>query len=293
MVLPTDTGESGSERPKALCGERYSGCVGPTAQLLRPAGAGWRDRCTAGRCSNAVRCLCKSHLPGHTPTPGAYGADIVVGDGQPLGNPPAFGGRASASWRQRGNTSGGCREGCGETRDDAGNRGFVLTLADEGAAYPQAQGDIQHLYQFCPFSVNRHHLSGHAGKKGLREVASQCVQKAHYTAELITALPGWELLLKDRISTSLQSGLRCIGLKSKPLSWMKKLSEGFLWLRCIPYRSEWENALLFCVTEARTVSEIQHLVQVLEEVSDGRPRQFPAVNGTPVPRDAVHICCRN
>jgi len=104
------------------------------------------------------------------------------------------------------------------------------------------------------------------GKQGLREVATQCAQKAHYTAEQITALSGWELLFDGPYYHE-------FAVKA-PVPWTKVnaalLEEGiiggFPLAKVYPHRPEWENALLFCVTEARTASEIQHLVQVLKGV---------------------------
>ena len=104
------------------------------------------------------------------------------------------------------------------------------------------------------------------GKEGLKEVAVQCAQKAHYTAEQIAALPGWELLFEGPYYHE-------FAVKA-PVPWSKVnealLNEGIIGGlplgRMYPHRPEWQDAILFCVTEARTVGEIQHLVQVLKGV---------------------------
>ena len=99
--------------------------------------------------------------------------------------------------------------------------GFVLTLQTRGTAYPQAESYVKYLHKCRPLVVNGGHLLALLGKEGLREVALQCAQKAHYTAEQITALPGWELLFAVRTITSLPSRPLCLGPKSMKLSWMR------------------------------------------------------------------------
>ncbi|HHV92984.1 MAG TPA: aminomethyl-transferring glycine dehydrogenase subunit GcvPA [Firmicutes bacterium] len=267
VVLPTDTGRADLKDLKPYVGKdtaavlvqqpNFFGLLEPVGEI----GALLEDVPTLFVvCANPISL-------GILQPPGAYGADIVVGDGQPLGNPPAFGGPSfgfmAAKEKYIRRMPGRI---VGETRDDAGNRGFVLTL----------QTREQHIRRHRATSnicTNSAHSAligtiylAMLGRKGLREVASQCVQKAHYTAELITALPGWELLFEGPYFH--EFAVRA------PVHWSKvqaalldeEIIGGLPLAAVYPYRSEWENALLFCVTEARTVSEIQHLVQVLEEV---------------------------
>ncbi len=199
--------------------------------------------------------------------PAAYGADIVVGDGQPLGNPLAFGGpsfgfmatRQKFIRRMPGRI-------VGQTQDGEGNRGFVLTLQTR-------EQHIRRQRATSNICTNAAHsmLIGTIylallGKEGLREVAIQCAQKAHFTAERISALSGWELLFEGPFYHEFAV--------QAPVPWPQVnaalLKEGIIGglplAKLYPERPEWENALLFCVTEARTADEIEHLLQVLKGV---------------------------
>ena len=81
-------------------------------------------------------------------SPGAYGADIAVGEGQSMGNQVSFGGPALGFFAAReryvrrmpGRIA-------GQTVDQEDRRGFVLTLQAPRAAHPKGQGDIEHLHQ--------------------------------------------------------------------------------------------------------------------------------------------------
>ncbi len=267
VVLPTDHGTADPEALKPYLGKdtaavliqqpNFFGLLEPVDEI----GALLEDVPTL-----FAACVDPISL-GILKAPAAYGADIVVGDGQPLGNPPAFGGPSFGFMavkekyirRMPGRI-------VGETRDEAGNRGFVLTL----------QTREQHIRRHRATSnicTNAAHSSligtvylAMLGKQGLREVAVQCAQKAHYTAEQIAALPGWELLFEGPYYHE-------FAVKA-PVPWTKVnavlLAEGIIGglplAKMYPDRPEWENAILFCVTEARTADEIQHLVQVLKGV---------------------------
>lgn len=125
--------------------------------------------------------------------PGAFGADIVVGEGQSLACPPQFGGPGVGLFA--------CRDDrkflqqlpgrvCGETVDQSGKRGYVLTLStrEQHIRRERATSNIctnQGLLALA-FTIRLCLL----GKSGFVEVAKQCLAKAHYLKDQICALPG-------------------------------------------------------------------------------------------------------
>ncbi|GIP32183.1 aminomethyl-transferring glycine dehydrogenase subunit GcvPA [Paenibacillus sp. J2TS4] len=126
--------------------------------------------------------------------PGAMGADLVVGDAQPLGIPAALGGptcgyfAASTPWMRR-------MPGriVGQTVDRHGKRGFVLTLQarEQHIRREKATSNIcsnQALLALCA-SV---YLST-MGKQGIREVAALNLQKSNFAAQALSSIKGIEL----------------------------------------------------------------------------------------------------
>jgi glycine dehydrogenase subunit 1 len=129
--------------------------------------------------------------------PGELGADIAVGEGQPLGVPLQFGGPYVGLFA--------CREGreflqqvpgrlVGETIDKNGERGYVLTLStrEQHIRRERATSNICTNTGLCALSVTIRMCM--LGKQGFVEAARQCLAKAEYLKTKIRALPGYSLV---------------------------------------------------------------------------------------------------
>jgi glycine dehydrogenase subunit 1 len=197
--------------------------------------------------------------------PGKYGGDIVVGEGQPLGNPLNFGGPYLGLFA--------CREEhkrkmpgrlVGETVDTEGRRGFVLTLAtrEQHIRRERATSNICTNQALCALAAGAYLAA--MGKSGLRKVAELCYHKAHYAAQRIAALPDFDLVGDKPFFKEFV--VRC----PKPPGEIndalleRGIIGGYDLGRDYP---QLENHMLLCVTEMNTREEIDRLVEALEEVT--------------------------
>ncbi len=127
-------------------------------------------------------------------TPRDMGADIAVGEGQPLGLPLGYGGpylgfMATTTKHMR-KLPGRI---VGETTDDAGNRAYVLSLQarEQHIRREKAGSNICSNEALCALTAGVYLAA--MGPEGLKEVAESAMAKAHYLCRELCMLPGVKL----------------------------------------------------------------------------------------------------
>ncbi|MDI6823176.1 MAG: aminomethyl-transferring glycine dehydrogenase subunit GcvPA [Bacillota bacterium] len=194
--------------------------------------------------------------------PGAYGADMAVGEGQALGNVPSFGGPTFGYFavteklvrRLPGRV-------VGQTVDSRGQRGFVLTLQtrEQHIRREKATSNICSNEALNALAATVYLAT--LGKRGIREVAELCLKKAHYARDAIAALPGFSPAFGAPFFMEFAVRCPCPPAELVKRGTAKGMLPGVALGRFYP---ELDDCLLVAVTEKRSRVQIDALAKVLE-----------------------------
>ena len=192
-------------------------------------------------------------------TPGEYGADVAVGDGQPLGLPLGFGGpyqgfmtvRSSMARKLPGRI-------VGETTDEKGNRAFVLTLQarEQHIRREKAGSNICSNQALCTLRAAIYMAV--MGSRGMEEAARQCTAKAHYLQQELEKT-GYELKYQKPFFHEFVT--RTPVPAEKALNYLEQ--QGIL--GGLPLS---DREILWCTTEMNTRAEMDKLTAFLKEVRE-------------------------
>ncbi|HEV7276899.1 MAG TPA: aminomethyl-transferring glycine dehydrogenase subunit GcvPA [Devosiaceae bacterium] len=198
--------------------------------------------------------------------PGALGADIVVAEGQSLGNPLTFGGpyvglmatRKEFVRQMPGRL-------CGETVDADGNRGFVLTLStrEQHIRREKATSNICTNSGLCALAFSIH--LGLLGEAGLRKLARLNHLHAVRLADALAAIPGIELLNRHFFN-EMTVRLPIPAAPAVEALAQRGILAGVPVSRLEPDDPQVENLIVLAATELTTGADIAALVNALEEV---------------------------
>ncbi len=197
-------------------------------------------------------------------SPGALGADIVVGEGQGLGISPAYGGpglglfavKAPFTRKIPGRIA-------GVTKDREGKRGFTLTLQtrEQHIRREKATSNICTNQALCA-AMATIHLSL-IGPSGLREIAETCMAKAHYLANELAKIPGVELAFASPFFKEF-----AVRFPLPPAQVVEQLLKKsiFAGVPLAHFRMDMDDLLLVAVTEQRTKEEMDAYVTAINDI---------------------------
>ena len=203
---------------------------------------------------------------GAVTSPGEMGADIVVAEGQSIGNPLAFGGpylglfgtRKQFVRQMPGRVA-------GETVDEEGRRGFVLTLStrEQHIRREKATSNICTNSGLCALAFTIH--MSLLGESGLRRLATANHKTAVALADALSGIDG-VTVLNDRFFNEISVRLPKPAAAVVEALADRDILAGVPAARLYPDRDELADVLILAATETVEPDDIAALAGALKEV---------------------------
>ena len=189
-------------------------------------------------------------------TPKDCGADIAVGEGQPLGMPLSYGGpylgfMATLTKHMR-KLPGRI---VGQTTDSKGDTAYVLSLQarEQHIRREKASSNICSNQALCAFTAGLYMAT--MGPDGMAEAANQSMAKAHYLAAKLCEIPGVILKYKGDFFHEFVTEL------PRQDEVLKALEDADI-LGGLPV----EDGIMWCATEKVTRAQLDRAIEVVKEV---------------------------
>ncbi len=197
-------------------------------------------------------------------SPGECGVDIATGEGQALACPPSFGGPGVGLFA--------CRSDrkylqqlpgriCGETVDESGKRGYVLTLStrEQHIRRERATSNICTNQGLLALSMTIR--VSMLGKTGFVQTAKHCLAKAHYLKTRLNQLDGCSVpsqapVFNEFVVHCERHSARHVVAEAKKHGVIPGYDLG-------QARQDWADSILVAVTEKHTRAQLDRLCDVL------------------------------
>jgi glycine dehydrogenase subunit 1 len=197
--------------------------------------------------------------------PGEFGADIVTGEGQPMGVPMGLGGPLVGLFT--------CKSEfvrqipgriVGRTKDAHGDKpGYVMTLRtrEQDIRREKATSNICTNEALMALACTVYMTA--LGKNGLRSVAESSVRNTQYAINQLTEIPGVTVRFAGKRFDEFVLSLPSNAVSVRDALLEEKILAG---LPLGPYYPGMDNDLLIAVTEVRTKAEIDRFATALRSV---------------------------
>lgn len=263
--IPAENGILNHEEFRNLLNEKVNACIFQYPDFFGSI-PDIKEYCEIASSMGAIKIFSVDPIAlGILESPAYFGADIITGEGQSLGIPLSFGGPYLGFFA--------CKKEymrqmpgrvVGATNDLKGKKGYVLTLQtrEQHIRREKATSNICSNQALMALSACVYLVS--LGKEGLKEVALQCLSKAHYAAKCLCNINQEIELINDEPFFK-EFALR-LPVSSKDV--IERMSIGGI----VPgvslgrFSDELENILLIAVTEKRSVDDISDLVSSMDKI---------------------------